>query len=306
VDEFTGGRGVLFLDELTTAPPALQPPLLGLFLARRIGGTRLPIGVRPIAAYNAPEDAAAGYDIPKPVANRFGHIKWDAGTVEDYAEHMMGVGAGLRAEAPDATLDPATEEKRVLAAWSKAFSVAKGICLAYLSRNPSDLHREPKSDDPQASRAWASRRTWEFTMRGMAAADVHGLSDVDRDILIHAFLGAGIGIQLAAFINEQDMPDPFDILDGKVKFEHDPKRLDRSIAVLQSCTSIVAPKEAEKRDERGARLLVALNSVIDAGAKDVAFVPARTLARSGFIRLKEFKPILKKLNKVMEAAGISA
>jgi hypothetical protein len=306
VDEFTNGRGVLFLDELTTAPPALQPPLLGLFLARRIGGSRLPVGVRPIAAYNAPEDAAAGYDIPKPVANRFGHIKWDAGSVDDFCDHMMNVGAGLRDDKAQLMLDPAKEEARVLAAWPVAFSLAKGVTLSFLKKFPNKLHVEPKASDPAASRAWASRRTWEFCMRAQAAATIHGLSEVDRDTLICAFVGVGIGTEFMAYVREQDMPDPIKILDGHEKFTLDPTRLDRTIAVLQACASIVVPKDAVQRDDRARRLLVVLQEVVESGRKDMAFGPARQLAKAGFVRLPEFRPILAKLNKVMEAAGIQA
>src|ERR1700722_12692262 len=46
------GRGLLFLDELSTAPPAVQAALLRLVLVRRIGALRLPAGVRIVAAAN--------------------------------------------------------------------------------------------------------------------------------------------------------------------------------------------------------------------------------------------------------------
>ncbi len=36
------GRGLVFVDEINTAPPALQPALLGLILDGRIGGCQLP------------------------------------------------------------------------------------------------------------------------------------------------------------------------------------------------------------------------------------------------------------------------
>jgi MoxR-like ATPase len=306
VDDFPHERGVLFLDELTTAPPALQPAMLGLLLARRIGGTQLPVGIRPIAAYNAPEDAAAGYDLPKPTANRLGHIKWDAGSADDWADHMMGCGAGLRTDSPDKIVDPKAEEERVLAAWGEAFGKAKGIVTSFIRRFPAKLHVEPKSTDPNASRAWASRRTWEFATRAIAAAEIHNLSEMDRDELIAGFVGPALAIEFTAFIREQDMPDPIAILDGKVEFDHDPTRLDRSIAVLTSCAAIVVPEDCPDRDKRAERLWEALNGVVKKGAKDVAFMPARILAKNGFIRIKASRPVLGALAKVLEAAGIQA
>ncbi|MGW4569124.1 sigma 54-interacting transcriptional regulator, partial [Streptomyces sp. NPDC004561] len=46
------GRGLLFLDELSTAPPAVQAALLRLVLERRVGALTLPPGVRIVAAAN--------------------------------------------------------------------------------------------------------------------------------------------------------------------------------------------------------------------------------------------------------------
>lgn len=46
------GHGLLFLDELSTAPPAVQAALLRLVLERRVGALQLPPGVRIVAAAN--------------------------------------------------------------------------------------------------------------------------------------------------------------------------------------------------------------------------------------------------------------
>src|ERR1700754_3130820 len=54
------GRGLLFLDELSTAPPAVQAALLRLVLERRVGALRLPPGVRVVAAAHPRPSAAGG------------------------------------------------------------------------------------------------------------------------------------------------------------------------------------------------------------------------------------------------------
>ncbi|MEU1168154.1 MoxR family ATPase, partial [Streptomyces sp. NPDC005921] len=56
------GRGLLFLDELSTAPPAVQAALLRLVLERRVGALRLPPGVRIVAAANPRSSAADGWE----------------------------------------------------------------------------------------------------------------------------------------------------------------------------------------------------------------------------------------------------
>src|SRR5207248_8810483 len=47
-------RGLLFLDELTTAPPAVQAAMLRVVLERVVGDVTLPPAVRVVAAANPP------------------------------------------------------------------------------------------------------------------------------------------------------------------------------------------------------------------------------------------------------------
>ncbi len=60
------GQGILFLDELTTAPPTVQAALLRLVLERQVGAHSLPPAVRIAAAANPPDIAAsAGNSVPR-------------------------------------------------------------------------------------------------------------------------------------------------------------------------------------------------------------------------------------------------
>src|SRR5215510_6102397 len=70
------GRGLLFLDELSTAPPAVQAALLRVVLERTVGDLALPADVAVVAAANPPEQAADGWDLAPPLANRFCHLDW--------------------------------------------------------------------------------------------------------------------------------------------------------------------------------------------------------------------------------------
>ena len=70
------GRGILLLDELSTAPPAVQSALLRVVFERQVGDLTLPAGVRIVAAANPPEEAADGWDLAPPLANRFCHLDW--------------------------------------------------------------------------------------------------------------------------------------------------------------------------------------------------------------------------------------
>lgn len=117
------GRGVLFLDEVNLAPPAIQGIAQQLILDRKVGSYCLPDGWFVWAAGNRKEDRAAVFDMPAPLANRFIHL-----VVESDFESF------------------------------KAFAVAHGIhehLLAFLSFRPTLLHKL----DPQQP-AWPSPRSW--------------------------------------------------------------------------------------------------------------------------------------------------
>lgn len=295
------GRGLVFVDELTTAAPALQPPMLGLVLEKRIGGTSLPGGVRMLAAANPVEEAAAGYDLPPPLANRLGHITWDPGGVDEWTDWLMAVGE----TASDSTSDAEAEEHRVEAAWAGAFSRAKGTTAAFVRRRPELLHKMPKVGDPAIGRAWPSRRSWEFATRALASVQVHGLDDTHRDEFLAAFVGSGAAGELATFLADLDLPDPADLLDGKVKFQHDARRLDRTFAVLTSCAALVTPTGAAKRKDRAAAMWDILAPITESAA-DVTVPSARAMVRSGLIESKAARSCLQKLSPVLSAAGVGS
>jgi MoxR-like ATPase len=60
------GHGLLFLDELTTAPPAVQAAMLRVVLERAVGDVELPASVRIVAAANPAEQAADGWELTAP------------------------------------------------------------------------------------------------------------------------------------------------------------------------------------------------------------------------------------------------
>jgi len=66
-------EGLLFLDELTTAPPAVQAALLRVVLERKVGFHTLPDKVRIVAAANPPNLMTGGWDLSPPLRNRFIH-----------------------------------------------------------------------------------------------------------------------------------------------------------------------------------------------------------------------------------------
>ncbi len=117
------GKGILFLDELNMAPPAMQGVAQQLILDRCVGSYEVPDGWFVWAAGNRKEDRAAVFDMPSPLANRFLHLE----------------------------VQPDFES-------FKAYALDKGIheqIIAFLSFRTTLLHKI----DPQQP-AWPSPRSW--------------------------------------------------------------------------------------------------------------------------------------------------
>ena len=73
----TSPKGILFLDEINTAPPAVQASAYQLILDRKVGEYELPDGWSIVAAGNRETDRGVVYKMPPPLANRFVHFEME-------------------------------------------------------------------------------------------------------------------------------------------------------------------------------------------------------------------------------------
>jgi ATPase family associated with various cellular activities (AAA) len=117
------GCGVLFLDEINMAPPAMQGMAQQLILDRRVGSYLVPDGWFVWAAGNRKEDRAGVFEMPAPLANRFLHLQVEP-DFESFKAYALGIGIHEQ-------------------------------IIAFLSFRPSLLHKI----DPQQP-AWCSPRSW--------------------------------------------------------------------------------------------------------------------------------------------------
>lgn len=69
--------GILFLDEINSAPPTIQAAAYQLILDRKIGEYTLPKNFSIVAAGNYETDRGVTYRMPTPLANRFVHLDFD-------------------------------------------------------------------------------------------------------------------------------------------------------------------------------------------------------------------------------------
>jgi MoxR-like ATPase len=91
-----GERGILFLDEITSAPPTVTAAAYQLILDRRLGEYRVPEGWAIFAAGNRHGDRGVSYQMPAPLANRFTHYELEP-QLDDWVAwaHREGIDARL-------------------------------------------------------------------------------------------------------------------------------------------------------------------------------------------------------------------
>ena len=170
---------VLFLDELNSAAPSVQSAAYQLILNRRIGKFRLPDNVVMVAAGNRESDKGVTYRMPTPLANRFIHQEMKV----DFASWQE---------------------------WAVLHKIHKDV-VGYLSFAKQDLY---DFDAKSASRAFATPRSWSFVSELLD-------DECDNDTLtnlIAGTVGEGLAVKFMAHRKvASKMPNPLDILKGKVK-----------------------------------------------------------------------------------------
>jgi hypothetical protein len=171
---------VLFLDELNGAAPAVQAAAYQLILNRRVGKYELPENVVVIAAGNRESDKGVTYRMPAPLANRFVHLEMRV-DFESWAE------------------------------WAANNRVHPDV-VGYLSFAKNDLFDfDPRSP----SRSFATPRSWTFVSE---LIDETGQGESELTDLVTGTIGEGTGIKFMAHRKfASQLPNPTDILDGKVK-----------------------------------------------------------------------------------------
>lgn len=311
VDAALEGRGVVCLDEVNTSPPAVQAALLRVTFEGVVGEFELPPDVRLVLAMNETADAAGGWDVALPLANRLGWLPWQGPELPAWSSYMLG-GGGLRVggqqrRVVQAAVNPADLEAEVDRLHARAWGQAVGAVTGFLHSKPSVVHVKP-AQAGGTDRAWPSMRTWDFATCALAGCHVFELGSDEQRLAVDAYVGAGAGNELRTWVRNQDLPDPEAVARGAAAFQHDPARLDRSAAVLRGAVAwFIAAGQQLKADEQKAvatNLWGILGALPDS-ALDLALPVAVQLHKTGHVAgLKTAYKALARLQPLMEAVGI--
>ena len=169
---------VLFMDEMNSAPPAVQSAAYQLVLNRRVGKYRLPDNVVMVAAGNRESDKGVTYRMPTPLSNRFVHSEMKV----DF---------------------PSWQE------WAIKNQIHKDV-VGFLTFAKQDLY---DFDAKSSSRAFATPRSWTFVSELLADEDLDVSTTTD---LIAGTVGEGLAVKFMAHRKiSSKLPKPEDILSGK-------------------------------------------------------------------------------------------
>ncbi len=270
------GEGILFLDELACATPAVQAAALRIVAERVVGDVALPPTIRIIAATNSTEESAGGWEIAPPLANRFMHIKWHGPRSSEWSDWLLGI------ETEHKKLNIPDNES-----WINSLAQVKGVVSAFLSVKPNLLGPSVPDDPQKASRAWPSPRSWNMAVNALAWCKVQNIEYMP---FIVGLLGDGVAKEFATYEFYKDLPEPRALLNGEKTFQPD-KRVDKTLAVLNaiSAYTIAFPDNAPT----AWKLLSSISKAAE--ARDTMVPAARALIKANLIHCKEATTALSSL-----------
>ncbi len=187
-----GEQGILFLDEITSAPPTVSAAAYQLILDRRLGDYIVPEGWVIFAAGNRQGDRGVTYSMPAPLANRFSHFELDV-NLDDWV------------------------------AWAYKNNIDERI-IGFLRYRPEHLFEFDAKHNPVA---FPSPRTWEFVHRALNkfGTDLYLFRQAAS-----ACVGEVAGVEITTFVEHMaDLPDLDAIINGESVSI--PKELDLQYAI---------------------------------------------------------------------------
>ena len=171
-------EGILFLDELNSAPPSVQAAIYQLVLNRKMGEYVLPRGWRIICAGNRVSDRGVVFRLPTPLANRMVHLHVQA-RFDDFK--LFAIKAGLHP-----------------------------FVIGFLGFRPDLLSTEPVVED-DANPAFATPRSYHMLSNILKAN-----TDIGRIApIIYGTIGYSAGIEFVSYVKVyEELPDIAAIYEG--------------------------------------------------------------------------------------------
>ena len=231
--DLTLPRRWLHIDELTTAPTQMRPPLLSCFNERRVGALKFHPTTIVTAAANPPELAPNGSELEPALNNRLYHHEW----VFPSDLWHAGLRSGGQFPVP-ANFPVVGDFSFLLPKWG-------GLISRLVTNKPSLGNTERVHP---GVRAFPTPRSWWNLARCLAAAESVGYLDECRAELATGLVGAGAGAELLNLADTLTMHNVEGIADGSETVKVDESRFD----LLISLPSALCIHLGERKQRDGA------------------------------------------------------
>lgn len=253
------GGGVLFFDEVSTAPPSVQAALLRVALDKVVGDLALPTGTRIVAAANPAGLAADGWDLSTPLANRFCHLSWTLPASDVRQGFCFG-------------WEPVTAPSVDRRALTGRLPEARAIIGSFVGARPELATRLPDVSDPDGVLGFPTPRSWETAALFHAAVGHTGAGIGVWARLVGGVVGPGAAAELLAFVEDLDLPDPESLLADPARLQVPEGRSDKVHAVASAVCGATTSAPTTERWTACGRVLAA---IARAGYADIALVSGR-------------------------------
>tara|TARA_R100000808_G_C2155439_1_gene167905 strand:+ start:1343 stop:2494 length:1152 start_codon:yes stop_codon:yes gene_type:complete len=277
------GGALLYLDEYSCTPPAVQAATLKIVGERKCGDLQLPENLSIAASANPADQAAGGWDLAPPAANRWCHLDFSL-NVDEWCDGML-------------TGFPDPEVSKLPKGWEDLIPSKRVLVSSYIKRFGAEKLLNCPEDEASAGRAWPSPRSWFACARLLAAAEA---IDADGAVVLRLVRGmvGDPATSFMTFIENLDLPDPELLLADPSMYEH-PTRGDKAHVVLNSVVAAVLRKPTAKRWLAASEIC---RSASLQGGHDIACIPAMHLLKNQVSGV-EIPDSFIELFPTMEAAG---
>lgn len=212
LDPGTDVINIVFLDELSSAPPSIQAAAYQITLDHMVGEHELPDNTVVLAAGNRTSDRSVVYRMPAALANRLMHFE-------------VGIDFDSWAK------------------WAIEYGEIHPLVLGYLSYDVSKLYCEGKGKDIVA---FPTPRSWMFVSNILKTFGEN--EDMDRCYpLICSCIGSGTALEFIAWCRtREDLPKVEDIMNGRDAQR--PKTQDAVYILMASISTYVLNREKNTED----------------------------------------------------------
>ncbi len=172
-------KGILFLDELNSAPLSVQAAIYQLVLDRKIGEYSMPKGWKIVCAGNKIDDKGIVFKLPSPLINRMVHI----------------------------VLEAKYDDFKVWAIKNKIHP----FIIGFLGFRP-DLLSSEVPGSTETNPAFCTPRAWSMLSNILSSnSDMNRISPI-----VYGTVGYGAGIEFTSFVKVyKQLPDVDGILEGR-------------------------------------------------------------------------------------------